>query len=1549
MTSFAATSFRMIRRLLQGRQETSPAHAGEEVVLDGMTAVAVTEAFIAEAASLGASFPAAAAARAWNAKVDGVGVNRLGNPLSSADAESPRGALAASLGMAVSGVRATTFLSGPDLAASHDLVSHAAGLHLPLVIHLACRAVAGHAQPIGTGHEAYHSIAECGAAGGMLQLFAANAQEAVDLALIARRTAEASLIPALVAMDGEQTALAAQDVLMPEADLIRQYLGEPSDQIAPPTSAQRMLFGETRRRVPRYYDLQHPMLTGSLQGPEAWALGDVASLPYFAAHLPEILRQAMVGFGEQTGREYDLIGVHGLENAGTVLVVQGSAFETAVALAEYRRSHGETNGVGVLGVRCLRPFPAARIVDALKGVRTVAVLERVSSPLAGERPLLREIRAAFDLAAENARFGASTHPGHPAVGENQRPQLISVPYGLGGSPFRASDLHELCSELASPRRSVIYLGLDFIPGKSTFPKRQAMLDTLKREYPPVADLSLRSDEPGPDLRPKKATTIAFHRLAGGADEALAGEAASLIHAAFGGHLRTRPGLSWQRFDQPGVDQLTHSSDRLLDPGDDVEADIAVIVPARLHRMMDLTTGLKEGGSVLVLDDRADDDRPLPVPAQVWAAMAESKANLFTVPGQPTEGDEPAVQWRRTEAILGGLLALLVNQSEATMTAEAARKARSQGLQHIAGEERELRLDVFAAAFDALEQSDAPDPAADDASRPAQEIPTPQAVRHLGRMDDSIDSLPRFWDQTGVLYRSGRTDELAADPHSATGAIPPLASTFRDVTDARQVLPEFDPETCDGDGRLWTSCPDGSIAPLVISAKALIDAGINIASSRGRSADALRAITGQLAKRVNRIIANEDHPPMTAKGLLDQAFGHVMEKSGFDAGRKTSMQEAFDALVDVIGQLPMAPTEIFFAEPERQATGSGEFLIVAVNPDACKSPELVIAACEGRGLKAIEQTPENLERARRIWDLWQQLPDTSGETIERVRTHPKVGPLAAMMLSRHCLMVMAGGDGAEPGSGSKLALRQVLAACEFHLQPRLQDHLKQIVTLRNKLAETIRGLLADALPTGDLDVLAQGLEALGRDDIDLASLSSRLDHAVSGGTVDGGRLGRLVEVARGLADLQWRLAEGPNGMGRARVGMAMAPGSVASWAGTFPHNPFTCPVVVDAGGETGQLARGALEGQLRQSLAGIRLMRWAKLELEHPAEAAAATESLAALRYSDLTDEERRLCPPLLLVGDGQSLGGRGLSQLMWLLNSDLPVRVIVLGEIGGQADGALSVDSLGSYPATQRYDLGLLAILNRRAFVVQTSIADGEHFVNGVMKALAFDGPALIHIHSPSPERHGFPIERLHDQAQLAIDSRAFPLLTFDPSGEGVFGSCLNIEGNPDVESLWYSAEDAKLTPVDWAATERRFADHFRAMESDDPLPTPVADYLELTEGEREGKTPFAAVTCGGQEHRMRVGRELIADADQRLRLWRTLQELAGLVTPFTREVRAAAERDLKQGHEDEIAQLKRDYEAKIAELTAGFEEETTERVADRLLAIAGYSGGDATEGEGAS
>ena len=102
-------------------------------MLDGRAAVATAEGRCAEAAVFGATHP-------WRGERARPETNWLDEPRSDIDAGAPRPAMAAAMGLALSGQRATVFLSGPDLALTQDLLRQAAGRHLPLVAPPARRA-----------------------------------------------------------------------------------------------------------------------------------------------------------------------------------------------------------------------------------------------------------------------------------------------------------------------------------------------------------------------------------------------------------------------------------------------------------------------------------------------------------------------------------------------------------------------------------------------------------------------------------------------------------------------------------------------------------------------------------------------------------------------------------------------------------------------------------------------------------------------------------------------------------------------------------------------------------------------------------------------------------------------------------------------------------------------------------------------------------------------------------------------------------------------------------------------------------------------------------------------------------------------------------------------------------------------------------------------------------------------------------------------------------------------------------------------------------------
>jgi len=1500
MSSVNSLAIRLYRRFFGTAPGTGAIQA--DAVLDGSGAVALTEALISDSAILTDSPATQGSALIWRQQSRQGHCNSFGGQLESAEAESPRGGLAAAMGLSLSGRRPAIFLAADELAAAQDLLRDAAVRHLPLVIHLSTQRTAA----LGSSHEVLHQCADS----GCFILFAVNVQEAADLTLIARRIAEQALIPGIVVMDGEQTALSAQELRLPSAELVRRYLGAGDELIEAPTPAQQMLFAEQRRRLPRWHDLDQPLLQGSLQGPEVFAHAVAGGSAYFNAHIDHLIDQAFSRFAELTGHHYHGLSSYRMEGARIALLAQGAAVETARAGADHLRRQHKMK-VGVLGIRCLRPFPGARLVEQLAGVRDVAVLERLATPLTEETPLLRELRSALNRALDNGHFGDHTHPGYPRLEQRQMPRLHCGIYGIGGLHLRGADLITWGRGLKNSNRPTAYLGLEFHANDNRHPKRQVLLDRIRRAYPEIAGLGVRERTRQPILSPAGALTLKIYRTPQQGGEALIGESGAILQRLRGGKLRTQPGLSWDDSTQWCSDRLFLTPEGPGDCGRDTPVDVALATTSANLAQARLHWNLRKGGLLLVADSDSDPALLDALGPSSRAAIERRGLTLLRLPKAKYHTEE-----QRDAYTLGALFTALGNSGFIDQNRRQVLSAWISGLSQLSEDEQDSLSAAFEAGADALRTVTPPPMGEQRGSQPWQDE-APAVVRHLAAGRDTLESLPRFWDQVGVLYRNGEQDALSVDPFLSTATVPPLSSTFRNLSGSRRTLPLFKAANCSGCGACWSACPDSAIAVTALSPGQLISAGVT-----HTGADALRPLAAKLGARISAMARSGEFSGGAAADAITRAWGWLQERAQLPDTRRAAIEADIQSLIDAFGALPLAVTEPLFQGGESQQKDGGELLCLVINPDACKACGICTTLCQDEALSQESQDQQVLDAARARWRAWQQTPDTRSETIARLHDKQAMEPIAALMLSRYCALAMAGGDGAEAGSGEKIALRQVLAATEYRQQPLHHRFSREVAEARDQINDLIRETLTEALPTDDLASLAAGLDASSARQVDLGQLSRK--------GVDSGQMKRLVGLAQGLTEAHSQLAEGRHGLGRARYGLAIAAGSVARWACAFPDNPFQAPVTLDTTGNAAQLASGLLQGQLDEAIHTLDLLRRARRELD-PGQRGEGQERLT---WATLSQEERQLCPPLFLVGSEKELGGRGFNQIAWLLNSGLPVKVLVMSEL----DLGLDQRGLRGKPLAGRRDprnnLGLMALAQRNAFVAQCSIAAPEHLHQSIKQALAFTGPALIRIHAPSPSRHGFDSRQTLAQARLALDSRAFPLFRYHPQGEGVFGSRMDLQGNPLPQADWaLDASGEPVTPVTWALSEGRFASHFTKVTEESPAPTGITAWLQLEPAARQDKD----VVITREEGRYRISRELLSQVEQSQAIWRTLQELAGLVTPFTEQVNREAEARVAAERQAELEALRAEYEARLAALEAQVQGEVAARIKGRLLSLAGY------------
>ena len=290
-----------------------------------------------------------------------------------------REALAQAMGLVLGGTRASVLLAAADVERSTDLLRRAAELRLPLTVHA-----------VGAD-----GVPSPGA--GWVHLAAADVQETADFAAVAHHLAEAALAPVLVSMDGPGTAHALSDHRLPPDDLVAAFVGAPGQLVHPRTPAQGILFGDHRPRIPRWHDVERPLLAGALPdgalpGGAAVAAAELAGERFFARHLPELVDEALAAWGELTGRHHRPLSTFRLRGAKLVLVTTGAAVGIAQGVAEHlRRNRGPK--VGVLGIRALAPLPETAFVEALPSGARLVVLERSSASDGDEPPLASRVRA----------------------------------------------------------------------------------------------------------------------------------------------------------------------------------------------------------------------------------------------------------------------------------------------------------------------------------------------------------------------------------------------------------------------------------------------------------------------------------------------------------------------------------------------------------------------------------------------------------------------------------------------------------------------------------------------------------------------------------------------------------------------------------------------------------------------------------------------------------------------------------------------------------------------------------------------------------------------------------------------------------------------------------------------------------------------------------------------------------------------------------------------------------------------------------------------------
>jgi Pyruvate/2-oxoacid:ferredoxin oxidoreductase gamma subunit len=203
-------------------------------------------------------------------------------------------------------------------------------------------------------------------------------QEVHDLALVSHIAALRSRVPFLHFFDGFRTSHTNTKVRVLPYDAIAKLF--------PHEEVQKHL---------RHFALNptHPAQRGTGQRSDLFFQYAISGRKYFKS-VPEIVESAMHDVSTMTGRNYKLFDYVGSPTAERVIVIMGSASNTAEEAVEYMNQNGEN--VGVLKVRLFRPWSAQHFRDAMPStVRRIAVLDRTNEDTSPGNPLFMDVCVAL--------------------------------------------------------------------------------------------------------------------------------------------------------------------------------------------------------------------------------------------------------------------------------------------------------------------------------------------------------------------------------------------------------------------------------------------------------------------------------------------------------------------------------------------------------------------------------------------------------------------------------------------------------------------------------------------------------------------------------------------------------------------------------------------------------------------------------------------------------------------------------------------------------------------------------------------------------------------------------------------------------------------------------------------------------------------------------------------------------------------------------------------------------------------------------------------------
>ena len=1454
-------------------------------------------------------------------------LNIFGRPTVAIECEGEHAAQGGAIATAVTGKRTVNFTSGQGIVYGIEQYYHAPGKLCTMVLEVAARALTKHALNVHCGHDDIYAALDT----GWIMLFAKDAQQAADQAVILRKVTEKALTPGINIQDGFLTSHLERTFLKHESALLREYLGAPEDIIECPTEAQKELFGPTRRRVPKTIDLTNPALIGPVQNQEHYMNGVAARRNHFVEPILQFLREAYAEWAELTGRHYGLVSEYKVAESDTVFVALGSAAENIEAAVDYvKATRGES--VGVLHVNVLRPFPEAEVVEALAGKKNIIVLERTDEPMAGDNPLARDVRTALTKALANHKEIA--HAGIPVLSPEDMPRIYSGIYGLGSRDFRPEDI----------------LGAyEFVQGKAKRQDGKSKDDgvsffTLGIQHPYSV---VSADKPS--LLPEGAIAVRLHSI-GGWGMITAGKNLAEIIGELGSyvaerdqvvdesgspkeviHVSANPKYGSEKKGAPTSYFMTAAPERIRVNCDLRHVNVVLCCDPKAFTHINPLEGLVEGGAFVWESDESPAKAWSRIPVKYRQEIIDKKIRVFILPGfdiAKKATDRPDLQLRmQGNSFLGAFFKVSPFLDTFKISEDHFKQVVHEQYNKKFGKFGQAvvnsNMEVMTQGSSRLRQVpygpvDAPD---ESAMRGKMLLPNADCGGACGCVphEDQPEGLPMYRTATfDKEYRSGLGYDQPASPLAAVGVMASASGATASKYGARRMTPKYYAENCTQCMECITSCPDTALPNTAQDLQTILKTAVDNYVSDPAQRELIRAAIPDVDQAIReKMLANAKKKE--GETVRELVMDLVRQNPSIDA----AAADELDAILKILPLSYLKVTAVFMSL-ERKEKGMGGIFSIFVS-DLCKGCGLCVEECgDHDALRMVDDTEEYNAEILSATEFLKLLPDTEQKYLGLYNDDaPEESRPAAW---RNHLMVnrnydaLVSGDGACAGCGEKPILHAVASVTEAYMRPtyhKKADRMSSKVATLRQDGLALLEKLAEESPKSYATwkrLVAHVVMGLGGEND--RDTEQRLEERGEISDAEAIEAIALVLEREAFNHKHLQAIDGRLANGMSVMAMGAHTGCNTVYGSTPPNNPHPYPwlnsLFQDGATISWMMGESFMVDNARRSIIPERL-----------ATHLIASDSLDEATYFNythftdalMTDLEIKELPKVWCIGGDGGMGDIGFQNVSKVILQNRPnVKLLMLdtqvySNTGGQNSdhspmtGGFDMNQAGAASQGKLSEMKNIGecFLNGHGspYVAQVSMADSAKLYNSILAGLEYRGTAYFQSYTTCQPEHGVADDMATHQATLARDSRCLPEFVFDPRLGESYTEALSIKGNKNLDRDWWQAkysetnETYSFTIAHWCATEARFRQHIKKatteeierMEHLEDVLLRVTQqdvvYRRYLDPQHRAYIPdfgsYVLFDAGKGKHvPMKLSRQMVLFNIERRKAWRLLQSKAG-------------------------------------------------------------------------